>query len=268
MNIHEHRFIFVCGLHRSGTSILFKSIREHPQISGFMDTKSPENEGMHLQTVYKPSGYYGGAGKFGFNPASHLTETSTLISEKNRAKLFSEWSKYWDLSKPFLLEKSPPNLIRTRFLQEMFPQSYFIIFIRHPIAVSLATRTWYKSFKIYWRRLPKILEHWLICHEIFFNQDKQHLKNVHILKYEHFVNNPNGSLSAIFDFLGLEDCETKQKILPTVNEKYFSLWKNMQDSLISRHTIRKSIEKYEKRIRAFGYSLEELPYLDSVQIES
>ena len=28
---------------------------------------------MHLQTVYPPSGHYGGAGAFGFHPEAHLT---------------------------------------------------------------------------------------------------------------------------------------------------------------------------------------------------
>ena len=103
--MQNHRFIFVCGLHRSGTSILFKSLRDHPEVSGFHNTNSPEDEGMHLQTVYKPSGAYGGAGKFGFNPELHLTEASPLVTEENRKKLFEEWTPYWDLSKQYLLEK-------------------------------------------------------------------------------------------------------------------------------------------------------------------
>ena len=61
INIDQHRYIFVCGLHRSGTSVLFRSLRDHPEVSGFQGTASPEDEGMHLQTVYLPSGRYGGA---------------------------------------------------------------------------------------------------------------------------------------------------------------------------------------------------------------
>ena len=50
-----------------------------------------------------------------------------------------------DTGKEFLLEKSPPNIIRTRFLQAMFPNSYFINIKRHPIATSLATKKWSKT---------------------------------------------------------------------------------------------------------------------------
>ena len=78
--ISQHRYIFVGGLHRSGTSVLFRALRDHPEVSGFQGTASPEDEGMHLQTVFPPSGRYGGAGEFGFHPEAHLTEASPLVS--------------------------------------------------------------------------------------------------------------------------------------------------------------------------------------------
>ena len=72
--LSDHRYIFVCGLHRSGTSVLFRSLRDHPEVSGFQGTPSPEDEGMHLQTVYPPSGRYGGAGVFGFYYEAQIKE--------------------------------------------------------------------------------------------------------------------------------------------------------------------------------------------------
>lgn len=260
----EHRYVFVCGLHRSGTSVLFRSIREHPQISGFVGTDSPEDEGMHLQTVYKPSGYYGGAGRFGLHPEAHLTETSPLVNEENRNRLMSEWSRYWDLSRLYLLEKSPPNIIRTRFLQAMLPNSYFIVFMRHPIAVSLATWNWYKKYRVHWRSLSTIMENWLVSHEIFFKEDLPYLQHAHILKYEHFVTDPQGCISDIFGFLGLENHKTEQKVLSTVNEKYFSMWRMLQQKWTSRYQIQRITDKFETRMRPFGYSLVDLDLLEQV----
>ena len=40
----------------------------------------------------------------------------------------------------FLFEKSPPNIINTIYLQEIVHNSYFIIIIRHPFAVGIATK--------------------------------------------------------------------------------------------------------------------------------
>lgn len=261
--MQNHRFIFVSGLHRSGTSILFKSLRDHPEVSGFHNTNSPEDEGMHLQTVYKPSGYYGGAGKFGFNPEAHLTEASPLVTEENRKKLFTEWTPYWDMSKQYLLEKSPPNLIRTRFLQAMFPDSYFIVMMRHPLAVSYATRAWYKKYRIYWRRLPRIFEHWLVCHEIFL-EDKKYLKNAMLLNYEQFVADPSTYTNKIYEFLGLSPFPNNQKVLSSVNKKYFSMWEKDQKGFLSGFVARRMISRFETRLNRFGYSLLDVERADAL----
>jgi hypothetical protein len=259
-DISQHDYIFVCGLHRSGTSVLFRSLRDHPQVSGFQGTASPEDEGMHLQTVYPPSGRYGGAGAFGFHPEAHLTEASPLVSEANRRKLFAEWSRYWDLGKKYLLEKSPPNLIRTRFLQAMFPNSYFIVMLRHPLAVSYATQKWYRKYKVNWRGFPRIFEHWLVCHELFW-ADRKHLKNVYVVKYEEFVAEPERWVNDMYSFLELGDFSMSQDILSGVNKRYFSLWKKSQSGLLSRRMAHKIIEQYEERVRCFGYSLTDLDWI-------
>ena len=139
------KFIFISGLHRSGTSLLYRILKEQDEISGLSKTNELEDEGQHVQTVYKPAYEFGGVGKFGFNINARLDENSKLINELNRKKLFNEWSRFWDLEKNILLEKSPPNIIRTRFLQKMFPNSYFINITRHPIATSIASKKWSKT---------------------------------------------------------------------------------------------------------------------------
>jgi len=37
------------------------------------------------------------------------------------------------------VEKSPPTRLRTRLFQALFPDAYFVIIIRHPAPVALAT---------------------------------------------------------------------------------------------------------------------------------
>jgi hypothetical protein len=261
--ISQHRYIFVGGLHRSGTSVLFRALRDHPEVSGFQGTASPEDEGMHLQTVFPPSGRYGGAGEFGFHAGAHLTEASPLVSEANRRKLFAEWGRYWDLSKKYLLEKSPPNLIRTRFLQAMFPNSYFIVMLRHPLAVSYATQKWYRKYKINWRGFPRIFEHWLVCHELF-QADRKHRKNVFAVKYEEFVAEPQRWVDDMYRFLGLSNFSMSQEILRGVNNRYFNLWGKNQSGFLSGKMARKIIEQYEERVRCFGYSLIDLDWIGPI----
>lgn len=44
------------------------------------------------------------------------------------------WEGYWDKEKPLLVEKSPPNLIRTNSILEHFSPVYFLIMVRNPYA--------------------------------------------------------------------------------------------------------------------------------------
>ncbi len=44
------------------------------------------------------------------------------------------WHGYWDQTKPLLVEKSPPNLIRTGEILEHFQPAYFLLMVRNPYA--------------------------------------------------------------------------------------------------------------------------------------
>lgn len=251
--MENHKFVFIGGLHRSGTTILFRTLREHPQVSGFRDTDSPKDEGQHLQSVYESARPYGGAGLFGFHEAVYLDETSPLVTEENRQKLFQEWQPYWDLSKPVLIEKSLPNLVRTRFLQALFPQSYFIILMRHPVATTLATKKWRPR-----RLLPLLFEHWFICYERFL-ADSKHLPRVFMLQYEQFVAAPEEMMAKMCQFIGIEPLPVlKQEIRTNTNGKYFARWQKMERNLVARFYVRYMVNRFEARANQFGYSFLDL----------
>jgi hypothetical protein len=44
------------------------------------------------------------------------------------------WMKYWDVTRPLLLEKSPPNLIRAADIERHFQPAYFVCMVRNPYA--------------------------------------------------------------------------------------------------------------------------------------
>ncbi|MBW2046055.1 MAG: sulfotransferase [Deltaproteobacteria bacterium] len=243
----NHKFIFIGGLHRSGTSLIHRCLREHPLISGFENSPSPEDEGQHLQTVYLAANYFGGPGRFAFYPDARLTEETSLVSEQNKLKLFNEWTKYWILEKPFLLEKSPPNIIRTRFLQALFPNSFFVIVTRHPVATCYSTMKWRPRQKF---SAISLLKHWLVCHEIF-DKDRQYLKNILVMKYEDFVTDYNNQLHRICNFLNIPTFQPSENILQQTNEEYFKIWEKKRYVFLRKY----AILRFEKRMLKFGYSL-------------
>jgi hypothetical protein len=247
--ITEHRFLFIGGLHRSGTSIIFKCLRDHPQASGFKDTGVPEDEGQFLQSVYQPAKAYGGVGRFCFNAAAHLDENSPLVTQENAARIFAEWGAYWDLSRPLLLEKSPPNLIRTRFLQALFPDALFVIMLRHPLATSFSTKKWQRTIPFH-----RLLQHWLACHRRF-DEDRQHLRNLLVVKHEEFIAQPDTVLAKIVAKLGLDDVPLSRSVRPDVNLPYYADWEKMRSSFLGRQYANYMISRLEADFNYFGYSL-------------
>jgi hypothetical protein len=267
----KHKFVFVGGLHRSGTTLLSDILGDHSDISGLTNTGVPMNEGQHLQTVFPPARTkwklwpirylhpvapdflttrgYGGPGRFAFDPGSHLTEKSKLATPENAQSIFESWAPFWDLSRPYLIEKSPPNLVRTRFLQALFPNTYFIILYRHPVPVSYATRRWTNI-----RPFHFLLEHWLVAFEQF-ERDRAHLQRVFTLRYEDFVMDPQAWLDRIYDFIGIERRPLQRSVSQAVNADYFDRWNKSFSSPVWRTYVQYMRARFERRFNRFGYTL-------------
>jgi hypothetical protein len=266
--------VFVCGLPRSGTSVLGRNIGRLENCTGLTNTGALEDEGQFLQDVYPIAGDCGGDGRFGFNPRMHLTETSDLLTPENAARLRASWDPYFDKNGMIYVEKTPANLLMTRFLQAAFPNSYFIVIRRHPVPVSIAIQKW----KVNVTSLYNLFEHWLFCHELF-EEDKKHLKYLYELRYEDYVENPERYHQEIAAFIGTRVPEqpsedkfrtvaqwrnptgllvSEQRMEGTTgayNKKYFDQWRHLLTNSPFRSYYRYVAGKYEPRFAKYGYSL-------------
>ncbi len=250
----DKQLIFIGGLHRSGTSLLHKILRSHPAISGFSNTGVPEDEGQHLQTVYPTAREFGGPGSFGFAEASFMDEKHPLATSESSRRLLKDWRPYWDITKYYLLEKSPPNIVRTRFLQQIFPNSIFIILLRHPIVVAYATKKWSKN------NIPSLIEHSLRCYERFW-EDMLFLNRVYVIRYEEFVLEPRQHIHRLIDWIGADPFEFQNEVRSDINDKYFQMWDSDRRSFLKKlfggfKGLFLELEKYEKRANVFGYSMQ------------
>lgn len=249
----ERKYVFVCGMPRSGTTILAKEIGRFEDCTGFENTGVMMDEGQYLQDVYPTEWACGGAGRFGFDPEAHLTENSSLLTPANVDRLRQSWETYWHKNKRICVEKTPGNLLKTRFLQAAFPNAYFVVIKRHPVAVSLATQKWSLT------PLHELFKHWLQCHKIF-DEDKKQLNRLYELSYEDYIENPRRYLEEIANFIGTKFAGSlKEQAANGYNKKYFDRWARMLQSSPFKEYYCRVASKYEREFREHGYSLSPPP---------
>ncbi len=251
-------FIFIAGHHKSGTTLLQKIICEHPLISGISQTDVPRNEGQWLQSVYETALFYGGPGKYIYDIRSYMNEHHVLATEKSAKTIRKQWESFYDPKCKYYVEKSPPNLIRTRFLQKLFPNSKFIVILRHPLVISYATQKWRKV------SIKSLLEHSLKGYEIFI-KDIPYLKSVYVLRYEDLVSQPQNEVDRIYDFLGLESKGVRHTINTNSNDIYFSVYRKDRSHFLKKIYFPIS-SKLEKRVNKIGYSIKNYKNLVSSSI--
>lgn len=248
------KYVFVCGMPRSGTTILAKEICRFDNCTAFENTGVIMDEGQYLQDVYPTEWACGGAGRFGYDPRAHLTENSTLLTPANVSRILKGWEPHWDGSKAIRVEKTPGNLLKTRFLQAAFPNAYFVVIKRHPVAVSLATQKWSRT------PLHDLFKHWLRCQEIF-DEDKKHLACLYELRYEDYTKSPKRYLEEIANFIGTKFSGSLQaQTEESFNKKYFDRWAQTLERSRLKSYYRHVAAEYESQFRNHGYSSETPSY--------
>lgn len=268
MDLSEHKIIFVGGLHRSGTTVLARCLGRHPDASGFVDTGAKMDEGQWLQDVYPRDDTFGGPGLMAFDPDAHFTGGEPWASPAARDKLLGQWAAHWDLSKTYLVEKTPANILMAPFLRKLSPDSHLVFITRHPLVAAMATHRWAEV------SLPVMIEHWLRAHEIMI-EDLRAMKNFVIVKYEAFVEDPQAVFDSVCRQVGLAPAPLGETVAGGINRGYEALLHDggkgahlhgpKPDGFAARH-MRSLAKRWTRYLRRRGFTVDRLPaekrYLD------
>lgn len=246
----DQQLVFVGGLHRSGTTLLARLLADHPDATGLAGTGVPEDEGQHLQDVYPPARKLGGSGRFAHHRRAHLTESSPLVAAENGQRLWDAWRPYWNSDAPWLVEKSPPNLLMGRYLQALFPSAAFVFIVRHPVTVTLATRKWR-------RRTPlvRLMDHWFAAHRTA-RDDLPSLTRVHLVSYEWLLAEPEATLKSVAQFLGMPGELDPSAIKPDTSTPYQRQWSDLLEG--GNRAAARARQRFMDPARTFGYDLDDL----------
>lgn len=247
--------LFVCGLHRSGTTQLHATLATHPDVGALLGTDAPHDEGQHLQDVFPTARQHGGPGRFAHDPRAHLTEADA--SPEDARRLFAQWSRVWPDDRRVLIEKSPPNLIRMRYLQGLYPAARFVVIVRHPVAVALATQKLATGF---WRRrlrrpapLSGTLRHWTAAHRVML-EDLPHVTTHRLVRWEDLGHDSTAVLGEVADLAGLTPDFAPLHLDPAVDAAYARRWAELPRD----RDLERAVDEAREVATRFGYDLDRL----------
>lgn len=179
-NSTQHCVIHIHGLHHSGTGftrqVVFDSLGGESVASKHQDTRVTQDEGQHLQRVYPnfrkrlrfPK--ICGADRPSFPTTLHELYTCPQLLElfppHNRTvaqrQLHQQWSRRWDTTKPYLLQKTPTFDVVLLETLKLYPTVHVVV-MRHPWS-------WTKVLKMLNPRLAaQFQEHPMYLAEVWWN---------------------------------------------------------------------------------------------------
>ena len=142
--VARHSMIFVAGSPNSGTSLLRTLVAQAGLAEG-MDRCAETTRCVHTNVegqwllklegqrfvspvvadVYRPG-----------NLSNHLTEADAVDADAALVTLWRMWSLYWDMSRAYLVEKSPANVVKLRWLDAVFRPAKrvrFLVTVKSPL---------------------------------------------------------------------------------------------------------------------------------------
>jgi len=111
-------------------------------------------------------------------------------------KIVFDWLHHYDLKPGVLLEKSPPNTIRSLWLQRNFVPARFVAIVRSPFAVVEGIRRRGIGLKVG-------AEHWRCANQIMLD-DLERLEHRILVRYEDLCRDPLAALEGVRRVLDLQ----------------------------------------------------------------
>lgn len=244
------KWVFIVGCYNSGTTLLAELMSRHPEISG-MPTEG------HFVTDQFIKDFDIGLPRMWVDRPDlfRLTEAD---EGPDVIRLKKEWGMRLDLSKPVLLEKSPPNSARTRWFQKHFENAHFIGIIRNGYAVAegISRKGDPKHIADGWP-IERSANQWYQSNKVL-EEDAKHLKHFTWVKYEDLVSSPQETLNSLAAFLGLPafpEMESTESF--KIHERDDALRDFNASSInkLTKEQIAKINAVAEDGLRAFGYDV-------------
>lgn len=184
----ERKWVFIIGCSNSGTSLLHDLLVPHPNIA------SLPGEGQFYTDVL-PLYFENGCSRVWSENLKLFRMTETHRRD-NAPRLIHDWKNYLNrLNADVVLEKTPSNTLRSRWLQTIFKNSYFIAIARDGRAVAEGISRRGDGIGI-----DRAIAHWIKANNLMLD-DAKLLNKFLLVRYEDFVADPHGNIMEILRFI-------------------------------------------------------------------
>ena len=189
LQLDGNYWLFVLGLNNSGTTLVADLLKSHPRMRWL------PNEGQYLTAGLPLPRDYGVPRKFAERlDVFHWTEAN---DPGPALRIQFDWAVHYQDRPGILLEKSPPNTMRSRWLQHNFRPSRFLAITRHPYAVCEGIR------RREGHSIEEAASHWKLSNATMLD-DITRLEHCLFVTYEELCARPQDYLQRLQAFLGLE----------------------------------------------------------------
>lgn len=239
----DNKYLFILSPPFSGSTLLVKLLLTASEVS--VNNNNNNREGQFMDEVKD----WMRKGSWNENKKMPWVEIKNV------------WEKHWNLKKPILLEKSPPNILRANAIEKAFQPSYFICVNRNPYAFCEGKLR--RDRRLGKNTPPEdAAKFWIKCakHQM---QNVEKLENALFFSYEEFTENPVLIADKIQEFLPeISKLKTdrnfnvrnvlKQAQMPiqNLNEDKIKLLSESE-----KKDITNELMKYEELMSFFSYEL-------------
>lgn len=199
--------VFVVGCCNSGTTILWRALRDHPDLNG------PLFEGQDLRDLPDCMRHFLGRRTFRMfaHPRFRLAYRATEAAWSARiADRIGGVYREHCATGLRLIEKSPANSLRTRLLQRVFPDATFVVITRDPHAVSegIVRKRRYDPERPHMEGMETSVHdaalQWRWANQVLHADTARLRRTVHV-RYEDLVAEPGATLRRVQAACGLAE---------------------------------------------------------------
>lgn len=236
------QYSFMIGFPRSGTTLLDTILRSHSKIDVLEETTCLE------KSISKVNNFNWNLAKGSEDPLVQARE----IYQK-------EVTKFKTSGTDCLVDKMPLHIFDIPKISKIFPNSKFILALRHPLDSILSC--WSQSFKLNsamsnFTRLETTVELYCLAMDMFLECQKRLDIDVFKIKYEELVLDFELNIQNLLKFLGLEWEETVQEYQKTALER--SIINTPSYSQVTQALYTGSIDRWQ------NYNVHFQPYKEKV----